>query len=139
MVFWSVESKCKMFWKRSNNVKLMVRHSCLGSILNHENDAVATINTNHFFVTFQNKIVLTFNYGKHTARFNVGAKLKVFIFNKKLIITYHKSVVSYKTVIRLQDWVCWIVIIGFFLTRDFPKYSTSNYFFWLLVLESVQV
>ena len=36
----------------------MVRHSCLGSILNHENDAVATINTNHFSLHFRIKLFL---------------------------------------------------------------------------------
>ena len=29
---------------------------------------------------FQNKTVLTFNHGKHTARFNVGSKLKVGVY-----------------------------------------------------------
>ena len=34
------------------------------------------------FFLFQNKTVLTFNHGKHTARFNVGSKLKVGVYEK---------------------------------------------------------
>ena len=34
------------------------------------------------FFLFQNKTVLTFNHGKHTARFNVGSKLKVRVYEK---------------------------------------------------------
>ena len=37
------------------------------------------------FFLFQNKTVLTFNHGKHTARFNVGSKLKVGVYETHFV------------------------------------------------------
>ena len=37
------------------------------------------------FLLFQNKTVLTFNHGKHTARFNVGSKLKVGVYETHFV------------------------------------------------------
>ena len=40
------------------------------------------------FFLFQNKTVLTFNHGRHTARFNVGSKLKVGVYEKYFFKTF---------------------------------------------------
>ena len=46
------------------------------------------------FFLFQNKTVLTFNHGKHTARFNVGSKLKVGVYETHFVNSHFLPLVT---------------------------------------------